>query len=62
MLYGEKRNEVITVAWVECTVLPYTFMFVYYVYYMISTFIPTGFRTMSTTCLNGPEIATKWRK
>jgi hypothetical protein len=29
---------------------------VYYVSYIISTFIPKGFRTMSMTCLDGPEI------
>ena len=29
---------------------------VYYVYYLISAFIPKGLRTMSMTCLNGPEI------
>ena len=29
---------------------------VYYVYYMISTFIPKRFRTMFMTCLDGPKI------
>jgi hypothetical protein len=31
-------------------------VFVYYVYYMISAFVLKGLRTMSTTCLDGPEI------
>ena len=28
---------------------------VYYVYYVISTFIPKGLRTMFRTCLDGPD-------
>jgi hypothetical protein len=28
---------------------------VYYVYYLISAFIPKGLRTMFRTCLDGPD-------